>query len=71
MKNRKIWVSLIVFATVFATVALAIFVLSLFDIRVFSTNSTTGLLTDVFFLISSLVLSSVIITVSIYLSRKQ
>jgi len=70
LKNKKIWISLIVFATVFTAVAIAIFILALFDIRVFSTGSTSLMLSDIFFLVSSLVLSSVIITISIYLSRR-
>ncbi|MBP3333293.1 MAG: hypothetical protein IKM18_10130 [Clostridia bacterium] len=70
MKNKNLWISLMVFATVFALAALAIFIMALFGIRVFSTGSPSVMLSDVLFLVSALVLSSVIITISIYLSRR-
>lgn len=70
MKNKKLWILLMVFATVFAVAALAIFIMALFGIRVFSTGSPTLMFSDILFLVSALVLSSVIVTVSIYLSRK-
>ncbi len=58
------------FGAVFAFAAILVFVLSLFDIRIFTAASTSVLFWDVIFLLSALVLSSVIITVSIYLSRR-
>ncbi len=66
-KSKKLWVSLMVFGAVFAIAAIAIFVLSVFGIRVFATGSAEVFLWDLMFLVSALVLSSVIIIVSIHL----
>lgn len=67
IKSKKLWVSLLVFGSVFALAAVAVFVLSLFGIRVFATASAELFLWDLLFLVSALVLSSVIIIVSIHL----
>lgn len=67
IKTRKIWLLLFVFGSVFAVGAICVFVLSLLGIRVFSTVSTGGFLNDLFFLISTLVLSALIIAVSLFL----
>ena len=67
IKSKKLWLSLVVFGAVFALAAVLIFVMSLFGIRVFSTGDTGLLVWDVMFLLSALVLSSVIIIVSIHL----
>lgn len=70
MKGKKLWIALFVFGTVFAVAAIAVFVLSLFGIRVLSTGNTLTFFWDLLFLVSALVLSSVIIIVSIHLRPK-
>lgn len=67
IKSRRLWISLLVFGAVFAVAAIAIFIMSLFGIRVFATASAELFIWDLLFLVSALVLSSVIIIVSIHL----
>ena len=67
IKSKKLWISLLVFGAVFAVAAVAVFIMSLFGVRVFASASTAMFVWDLLFLISALVLSSVIIIVSIHL----
>lgn len=67
IKSKRLWIPLLVFGVVFALAAVAIFTLNLFGVRVFDTQDTGDFIRDIFFLVSALVLSSVIIIVSIYL----
>lgn len=67
IKSKKLWITFLVFGTVFALAAFAVFALSLCGIRVFDTGNTGDFLNDLFFLISALVLSCIIILVSIHL----
>ena len=67
IKSKRLWMPLLVFGVVFAIAAVAVFVLGLFGVRVFDTQNTGSFIRDLSFLVSALVLSSVIIIVSIYL----
>ncbi len=67
VKSKKLCIPLLVFGTVFAVAAIAIFVMSLLGIRVFDTDSAETFIWDLLFLVSALVLSSLIILVSIFL----
>ncbi len=67
IKSKKVWILLLVFGTVFALGAISVFVLSLCGIKVFSTVSAGGFFSDLFFLISALILSALIVTVSLFL----
>ena len=66
LRHKRIWIFLIVIATVFGLASIAVAVLSLVGINLFG-SEISSIIEDVMFIVSTLVLSSVIIAVALYL----